>query len=168
MKLRWALLIILGCGSCARTLITLSAPIADPHTGANPLEVVARASGVTDPLPMHGGHVAWIAVEESLARVIAHAAMPWAETHRNERVGGWQLAVDVWQASVRRHDHAVTVRLSVRATLRTHEGNRYLAQTQSYCQHSMLVESADAAPVFYACMNSIGHELAGWLAGISP
>jgi hypothetical protein len=52
-----------------------------------------------------------------------------------------------------------------RATLKT-RANVYLAQTQVHCRQAALVDPTEAAPVFYACLNDLGRELAAWLGGV--
>jgi hypothetical protein len=172
MELRlWALCAALGLPACAGpTRIALSAaiPVTTTPSGAVPMEVTTRSSAVQSPLPLKGGRAVFMAVEESLGHAVATAVVPWADAHRGIRPDGWQLLVDLWQASAERRGDSVTVTLGIRATLRTRAENRYLAQTQAHCRQTMVAEPADAGPVFYSCMTAIGRELAGWLGGVEP
>lgn len=163
----WLCAPLLLC-SCVRGVVALSGALPPASSASVPIEVTARSSGVPSPLPMKGSCLVFAALEESLGRAVATAALPWAEAHRIERPDGWQLIVDLWRASAVARGGTVTVLLDVRATLRTREGNRYLAQTQSHCRQSALAEPADAAPVFYGCMQSLGRELSGWLGSVQP
>jgi hypothetical protein len=172
---RWVAAVLLCSSSlfsscAAGTVVALSAavPITATPTGAIPMEITTRSSGVPSPLPLEGGRVVFSAVEESLGHAVATATVPWADAHRDRRPDGWQLLVDLWQARAERRGDTVAVTLGVRATLRSRVGNRYLAQTQAHCRQSMTTDAADATPVFYACMTNIGRELAGWLGGVEP
>jgi hypothetical protein len=162
------LVIVSGCEAHSVVALSAAVPITATPSGAIPMEIATRSSGVRSPLPLSGGRVSYADVEESLGHAVATATVPWAEAHRGQRPDGWQLLVDLWQAAAERHGDAVTVTLGVRATLRARVGNTYLAQTQAHCRQSMVTEAADAAPVFYACMTRIGRELAGWLGGVEP
>lgn len=165
------LLVVLPCqGGCAHGVIALSTavPAVSAPSGVLPIEVIARAAGVANPLPMRGSYLVFGAVEESLGHAIGTATLPWAEAHRPSEPEGWQLMVDLWQASAEHHRGSVTVQLGVRATLRTRDGNRYVAQTQAHCKQSQRARSSAGAETFYGCMNSLGRELAGWLESVKP
>jgi len=162
--------VVLPCASCAHGVIALSTalPVVSAPSGVLPIEVIARAAGVANPLPMKGSCNVFGAVEESLGHAVATATMPWAEAHRAGEPEGWQLMVDLWQASAEHRAGSVTVQLGVRATLRTRDGNRYVAQTQAHCKQTQLVRASDGAQVFYGCMNSLGRELFSWLESVKP
>jgi hypothetical protein len=154
--------------SCAHGVVALSTAVPVASTAPVPIEVTSRSAGVSSPVPLKGSGVVYAAIEESLGHIVTAEVLPWAESKRAIEPRGWQLIVDLWRATAHRHDGAITVALDVRATLRTRQGNRYIAQTQAHCKQTALAEPADAAPVFYACMSSIGKELGGWLGGVQP
>ena len=134
-----------------------------------PLEVITRASAsVANPLPVRGSSVSFGEVESALGFAVSSAAVPWAEQHMAERPEGWQLEVELTSADARRHGREVSVALGVRATLRTRTGNRYLAQTQTYCSRSAVAEPQSASPIIFDCMARVGRELGGWLGGVHP
>ncbi len=153
--------------SCvARYTVALSAAGGAPPT--SPMEITTRSQAVTNPLPLHGSNYAFASIEESIGRVMATSATPWAEAHRAKNPDGWQLLVELWQAHAERRGPQVTVGLGVRLTLRSRDGNQFVAQTQAHCKQSELVDPASAAPVFYSCMTQLGRDLGGWLNGIDP
>jgi hypothetical protein len=155
--------------ACARHVIALPAvPIENPPPGTPSIEVIARSMGAPTPLPLKGSDVAFVAVEQAIALAVAPALRPWAEAHPTARPGGWQLLVDLHRARAERQHGNLSVSLSVWATLRARDGNRYIAQTQAYCKQARFAEPRDAAPIFYACMGELGRELAGWLGGVQP
>jgi hypothetical protein len=165
-----SLLALLAFGlfpSCAaRYTVALSAAGGAPPT--SPMEITTRSAAVTSPLPLHGSNYAFASIEESVGRVMASAASPWAEQHRAKNPDGWQLLVELWQARAERHGPQITVVMGVRLTLRSRDGNQFIAQTQAHCKQSLLVDPASAAPVFYGCMTQLGRDLGGWLNGIEP
>jgi hypothetical protein len=168
---RWAFfgaVCLPACAAPTRIALSSAIPVTATPTGAIPMEVTTRSSGVQSPLPLRGSRAVFTAVEESLGHAVATAVVPWADAHRGIRPDGWQLLIDLWQAAAERRADSVSVTLGVRATLRTRAGNRYLAQTQAHCRQTLVAEAADAAPVFYSCMTAIGRELAGWLGGVEP
>jgi hypothetical protein len=137
-------------------------------TGAIPLEVVTRGTGVPDPILVKGSSVVYGDTEAALGLAVSSACVPWAEQHRAQRPDGWQLFVELIQADAEAKDDRLIVSLGVRATLRTRAGNRYLAQTQASCRQAGLVSPESGGPVVYACMSRVGRDLAGWLAGVEP
>ena len=133
---------LIVCAGCAPTLIPLGAavPVTDLGPKQIPLEIVTRSSA-PDPLPLEGGHAAFGDLEVSLGHAVATAAVAWADAHRGERPGGWQLLVELAGARAERSlDGVITVMLNVRATLRTRVGHTYLAQTQTHCVGSSRVD----------------------------
>jgi len=164
-----ALLASVGCSEGPEIVPLLSAagiPLTQPTTV--PLEVVTRSTAVPDPLPVRGTSVAYGDVEAALGHAIASATVPWAERHRRQADGtrGWQLFVELTDASADYDDGRVIFSVSVRATLRARHGNVYLAQSQASCRQGGLVRSDRGAPVMYRCMMEVGHDLAGWLDGV--
>jgi hypothetical protein len=155
-----------GCASTKIVALTSAIPIsATPNV---PLEVTTRSSGIRDPVRVPGSRVAFAGLEESLGHAVASAVAPWAESHRTERPDGWQLIAELIEAHVDRADERFEVVVGVRATLRARLGNVYLAQTQVHCKQSALVVPSQATPVFYDCLIELGHELNGWLGGVTP
>lgn len=162
---------LIVCAGCAPTLVSLGAavPVTDTAPRQIPLEVATRSS-VPDPLPLSfGGNAKFGDLEASLGHAVATAAVAWADAHRGERPGGWQLLVELAGARAERSlDGVFTVTLNVRATLRARVGLTYLAQTQAHCKEHGLSTPERAAPLFYGCMMAVGRELAGWLGGVQP
>ena len=165
---RFAALVVLGLsGGCATSeTIRLDAAIPVTHTPAAeiPLEVVTHTVGLPRTLTVAGSHTKVHAVEESLGHAVATAVVPWASTHQSERTNGWQLVLDLWQASARQDGDQLEVRLGVRATLLGRSTHWYVGQGQMHCTQAGHV----GAPVFYACMSEIGREVAGWLGQLQP
>jgi hypothetical protein len=127
------------------------------------LEVVTRGTAVRDPLPVHGARTVVGGLEEALGHAVSTAAAPWASDHGKD---GWQLTVELIQADARASGGRLTVALNVRATLRTRQGRRYLAQTQAHCRQAAIASPDDGAPVFYGCMTQVGRDLVDWLGGL--
>jgi hypothetical protein len=162
------LFFVVSCVGCAHGVVALSTAVPIASAAPVAIEVTSRSAGIASPLPLKGTCVVYAAIEESLGHIVTAEVLPWAEAKRAIEPHGWQLIVDLWRATAQRHDGAITVALDVRATLRTREGNRYIAQTQAHCKQTVIAEAADAAPAFYACMTSVGKELGGWLGGVQP
>jgi len=163
----WTLFVCLaGCAPTKIVALTAAIPIsASPNV---PLEVTTRSSGVRDPLRVPNSNVGFAGLEESLGHAVASAVAPWAEAHRHERPDGWQLIVELIEARVDRSDERLEVVVGTRATLRARLGNVYLAQTQVHCKQSGLVVPSQATPIFYDCLVELGHDLNGWLGGVTP
>jgi hypothetical protein len=166
-------LVLGGCAAPERVPLEAAIPITSTPTV--PLEVRTRSSGVRDPLPIEEAHrrrwpplLEFTGLEPSLGHAVASALVPWAEAHRDARPDGWQLLVELSEARAERAGPRMMVTLGARATLRTRAGNQYLAQTQVHCRQAALVEPTASAPLFYACLNDLGRELAGWLGGVPP
>jgi hypothetical protein len=141
-------------------------PITDPTVA--PLRVVTRSTAVKDPVRVHGSNVVYGDVEVALGHAVASAAAPWASAHQNAAAGkdGWELYVEITNASASYADDRVVFSLGVRATLRQRAGYEYLAQTQTSCRQGGIVEPDKGAPVMYGCMMEVGRNLAGWLEGV--
>ena len=164
------LLLLVACGSSATVplLSAAGAPLTLTPLRSVPLEVVTRGTGVHDPMAVGGTSVKYADVETALGLAVSSAAVPWADTHRAQRPGGWQLSVELIQAEADYREGRLIVTLSVRATLRARDGHQYLAQTQASCRQAGLVAAEDGAPVIYSCMSRVGRDLAGWLGSIEP
>jgi hypothetical protein len=161
------LTVVSACTASVIPLIdTNGVPVTLTPGHAIPLEVITRKNAtVPDPLPVRGGPVAFAQLETALGHAVSSAAAPWVEKHSAQ---SWQLDVELISADARARGREVTVVLDVRATLRARTGNGYIAQTQTHCQRSALVEARAASPVVFACMSHIGRVLGGWLGGIEP
>ena len=159
-----------GCGTSSTELVPLltaaGIPLTEPTTA--PLRVVTRATAVHDPLHMRGADVVYGDVEAALGHAIASATVPWANDHPGHggTADGWQLSVEVTNASAQYEDARVIFSIGVRATLRARAGNVYLAQTQVSCRQGGIVAPEKGAPIMYRCMMEIGRDLAGWLDGV--
>src|SRR6202011_1562106 len=133
-----------GCGTSSETemvplLTAAGIPLTDPTTV--PLRVVTRSTGVHDPLHMNGTDVVYGDVEAALGHAIASATVPWADGQRAHPTSkdGWQLFVEVTNASATYEDARAIFSVGVRATLRARAGNVYLAQTQTSCRQGGIV-----------------------------
>jgi hypothetical protein len=162
-------LAIAGCGGTPEMVPLLSAagvPLTDPTTV--PLRVVTRSTAVKDPMHLQGSNVMYGDVEVALGHAVASATAPWAESHQKAAAGrdGWELFVEITNASASYDDDRVVFSLGVRATLRQRAGYEYLAQTQTSCRQGGIVQPDKGAPVMYGCMTEIGRNLAGWLEGV--
>jgi hypothetical protein len=167
-----ALLTLLVAGCATPTMVPLltaaGVPVTATPSGQVPMEVVTRGTGVPDPLPVHGTGTAYGDVEGALGHAVSSAVVPWADTHRDVRPGGWTLTVELTKAEASWSSGRMKTTLGVRATLRARSNNEYLAQTATYCSDSALVPAEQGAAVMYSCMSRIGRDLAGWLGGIQP
>jgi len=160
-----------GCSGASTTVPLLSqagAPFTFTPPRGVPLEVVTRSTAVRDPLPVAGSGVSYADVETTLGLAVSSATVPWADAHKTQRPGGWQLFVELIQAEAEDRDGRLVVTLSVRATLRARDGNAYLAQTQASCRQGGVVPAERGATVMYACMSRVGRDLAGWLGSVEP
>jgi hypothetical protein len=172
-----ALGLLAALAGCApRAVLPLAAagtPLVATPLPEIPLEVAAAAIAVPDPLPVDGARVAWSGVDPALALAVASATAPWAEAHRGSPKvasgGGWRLAVELTRAVVqRRRGPRTLVSLEARATLRGRGDGVFRAQTNALCRAAAPVEADAAAPVMQACMQSLGRQLAAWLAAVEP
>ncbi|MFO0590221.1 MAG: hypothetical protein U0441_21945 [Polyangiaceae bacterium] len=159
-----------GCSSQVMVPLigTAGAPITLTPRKDIPLEVATRSTGIKDPLPVDGGEVAYGDVETALQYSISTAAVPWAEGRHGKDTTGYQLFAELIDADAAYHEGRLVVTLGVRATLRTREGQQYIAQTQVHCRQAGVVAQKDGAPIVYACMSQLGRDLAGWLGSVAP
>jgi hypothetical protein len=149
-------------------LHTEGAPITLTPTASIPLEVVTRSTGVKDPVDVRGGHFAYGDVESAVGLAVSSAAAPWAEKHREQRPGGWQLQAELIQADADFGDDRLMVTMGVRLTLRARSDRHFIAQSQAGCRQSALRQPRDGAPVVYACIAQMGRDTASWLALVEP
>lgn len=155
-----------ACGP-AHTISLLhsaGAPITMTPSESIPLEVVTRATGVTDPLVVKGTDVSYADVETTIGTAISSAAVPWAENHRDKTPEGWQLLVEVIESAATYSEGRLVATLGVRLTLRTRTDHRYLAQSQASCRNAGLVPPEHGAEVLFGCMARMGRDVASWLA----
>jgi hypothetical protein len=161
-----------GCSGGPRIVPLLGAagmPVTPMPSSATPLEVVSRSTAVRDPLPVRGTDIVYGDLESALGIAVSSAVVPWADAHRAQasKHGGWSMLVEVITADAEMESGGrVVVTINVRATLRTRDGNQYLAQTQDGCREGGLRSADQGAPVMYRCMMHIGRDLAGWLGGV--
>jgi hypothetical protein len=157
------LLLCMACAPAATLSLASARPTTNVPSDVVSLEVITRGTSVRDPLPVRGGGTVVSGLEEALGHAVSTAAAPLAKEHGPD---GWQLTVELIGAEAQYRGSRLTVALNVRATLRTRVGRRYLAQTQTHCKEASIVEPADGAPVFYACMTHVGRNLVDWLGGM--
>ncbi len=165
-RVAFAMLCLAGCVRGAPVIVPLLAAGAPAESAEVSLEVVTKSTAVPDPLPVHGAAVDYGELEPALGHTVASAAAAWANAHGVKHPDGWQLFVELTQATAEYKDGRLMVALNVRATLRTRKGNTYLAQTHANCSQAGLVAPDAGAPVVLGCMSHIGRDLAGWLSGI--
>jgi hypothetical protein len=163
---------LMSCSCAAPTFVPLIAtagvPITPTPTGAIPLEVRTRSTGVHDPLPVKDAAVVYGELEGALGHAVASACAPWAEVHRGRAPQGYQLSVELIRAEAAEKRSRFTISLGVRATLRARHDNTYIAQSQAFCSDAGLVAASNAGPVIYSCMMRLGRDLAGWLGSVEP
>ncbi len=146
-------------------IATSGIPVSEPVTV--PLEIVTRSTAVPDPLPVRGTDVSYADIEAALGHAVATATVPWADRHREQaHAPGWQLTIELTNADAEYDGGRAVFTLAVRATLRSREGNVYLAQTQAACRQGGVVPPARGGSVMVRCMNEVGHQLANWLDGV--
>jgi hypothetical protein len=150
---------------CSVQMIELR-PVRTPLPGGTQLEVVSANVGAADPLPVSGARWAFSRVVPAVGDAISAVCSSWAERHRNERKGGWQMQVDLIRSQAERHDGLLTVELETRVTLRTKSGRVYLGQTRGYCKTEGALGSA--AEVGTRCLERMAQDLSGWLDSIQP
>jgi len=131
-----------------------ASPPADPT-----FEVVARVAGVHDPLPVAGAEVAFVDLERALGQAVVRAVAP-----KHDHV----LTVELVAGDARYAEGRLAVSLVARATLRTREGNTFVAQTQVVCRDGATLPARDGARVVWSCMARLAKDLAGWLDGLPP
>jgi hypothetical protein len=151
-----------GVASCSGTLVPIvpdgardtgtAAAASDPS-----FEVIARTGSVRDPLPVSGSNVAYADLERALGQAVVRGVHP-----RHDQT----LAVELIAAEADYANSRVSISLVVRATLRTREGNAFVAQTQAICRDAAIVRPESGASVVWSCMTQLGRDLGGWLDGI--
>jgi hypothetical protein len=143
-----------GASGARRDEFGQASPAADPS-----FEVVARTSGIKDPLRAAGSSVAYGQLEAALAQAVLHSVRP-RPAHT--------LTVELISAEAEQSQSRLSVALVARATLRAREGNTFVAQTQVVCRTSASVSAEEGGPVVWACMTRLGRDLNGWLSGLGP
>jgi hypothetical protein len=131
-----------------------SAAASDPS-----FEVVARTASVKDPLPVDGASVAYADLERALGQAVIRAVRP-----RHDHT----LTVELIAAEAKFSSTRLSISLVARATLRAHEGNAFVTQTQVVCRDAALVEPEAGGNVVWSCMTRLGRDLGGWLDGVKP
>ena len=119
-------------------------------------------------MPLRGGRVDYGGLSNATGRAIAAATAPWAERHRSERVGGWQMLVEIIRSEAEAHAGLMTVEMEARVTMRGSLGQIHLGQTRGYCKVSDLVGDTDGSGMVFRCLDRMARDLAGWLEGINP
>jgi hypothetical protein len=156
MRLSLPVLGLLAAG-CVRHHIVLSSPPATPHAGD--LHVTCALEGdVADALPVDGTDSDLVGSRRTLEAVVSTELASWAEHHPHR--GGWDLSLELFRAQARDN----TVELSVRASLSSAIGEENASQTRRDCKET--ADAPDAA--FYACVQSLAHDLKGWIEGVKP
>jgi hypothetical protein len=134
-----------------------------PHA----LHVITSIDEAADPMPLRGNGVAFAGVATTLGNAIGAATVSWSASHAAQRLGGWELRVALIQSRAEVSGGRITVELAARVTLSATLGQIYLAQTHGYCKQTDVLTDDPTATV-YACMESMAHDLAGWLEGVQP
>ena len=156
-----------GCTAHVMPLLPEPAPVA--VRADLPLDVVTKLAGAQDPLRVQGTSWQFSELEHAVGRAVTTGAAAWAETHRAERDGGWQIQVDLIKSDAALVDGQVRTSLGVRATLRAVVGQVYLAQTQVFCQTAGAAKTeAEGRDVVWRCINGLGRNVSGWLDGVHP
>jgi hypothetical protein len=156
-------------GACRPAVVLPIGPIgAPPAPAERPLWVESR-SEVADPLPVAGSRVAYSGVEAQVRRAAFDAVLPWAREHLSGHGGqdGFSLLVEVTFAEARLRGRAVSLSLSLRATLRERAGSQHLGQTTAYCEKQAPGDPAAAAPLFQSCLAELSHQIDLWLGTLS-
>ncbi len=120
-------------------------------------EVVARVAGVHDPLPVSGSTVEYADLETALGSAVLRLVVP-----RHDSV----LAVELVAGDASYHHDRLAVTLVARATLRTRQGNAFIAQTSVVCRDSAFVSAESGGRVVWSCLTHLGQDLGGWLEGL--
>lgn len=152
----------LGVAGCGATLVPVvpDGPHGAEHTPADPtFDVVALTAGAKDPLPVSGAHVEYGDLSAALGQAIVHSVHP---RHAHT------LTAEIVSAKAEASSGQLAVSFVVRATLRAHQGNAFVAQTQSICRQSARVPPERGGDVVWACMSELGRDLRGWLDGLPP
>ena len=161
-----AVFLVCACGPAhtVSLLHSVGAPITQTPSETVPLEVVTRSTGIADPLIVKGADVSYADLETTVGTAISSAAAPWAEHHQNDNPEGWQLLVELIEASANYSSDRLATTIGVRLTLRTRTDHRYIAQSQASCRNAALTAPDKGAEVLYGCMSHMGRDVASWLA----
>lgn len=139
-----------------------------PPATSQPLEVIASLAGGSDPMPVRGGRVAYGGLSSAASRSVAVAATSWVERHRAERIGGWQMLVEIIRTEAEIQAGRLTVEIETRVTVRGAQGQIDLGQTGGYCKVSDVVTDGDGSGVVFRCLDRMARDLAGWLEELNP
>ena len=163
----FSLLALPACVSQVMPLLP-DAPPAMNHTDLS-LDVVTRLAGARDPLPMAGSALEFSELERAVGQAVMKAAAPWAEAHRGQREGGWQIQVELIKADASYSDAQARATLGVRATLRGVVGQVFIGQTQVFSSTAGAAKTElEARDVVSRCVGNIGRNVSGWLDGMQP
>jgi hypothetical protein len=164
--LHFALALGLLAAGCERHHITLDANQvlgSGAGTRAPQLHVTCALEGsASDPLPIAGADIDLLGVQRTIEDVVTSELKGWAA--RSSRKGGWELSLELFDARGSQSHDRVTAELSVRATLSSTIGEINASQTRRDCKET--APHADAA--LYACIQSLAHDLSGWIEGVQP
>lgn len=106
---------------------------------------------------MSGSSVVYGNLERALGQAVMRAVRP-----RHDAT----MSVELVAAEADYAHTRLSVSLVARATLRSREGNAFVAQTQVVCRDAALVVPELGASVVWSCMVRLGRDLGGWLEGI--
>lgn len=149
-----------GCGAALVPVVPGGPDTGSAQPKADPtFEIIARSKGVKDPLPVNGANVAYADLERALSQAIIRSVRPRHES---------TLTVELVSAEASYDRERVAISFVARATLKRHEGNAFVGQTQLVCRDAALVEPAAGSTVVWSCMVQLGRDLGGWLDGIAP
>lgn len=166
-QLLFALTALSGCVS--HVLPLLPEPVPLTMRADVPLEVVTKLAGAQDPLHMAGSSWQFAELEHAVGRAVMNAAAPWADAHRAQREGGWQIQVELIKSDATIADGQARTSLGVRATLRAVVGQVFLGQTQVFSSTAGLAKNAaEAREVLWRCIGNVGRNVSGWLDGVTP
>jgi hypothetical protein len=161
--MRGKLLVVLGLSACGPRLVPVVPNGDSPFGGTTAaasdpsFEVVARSAGVKDPLPVGGSNVVYANLEPALNNAVLRAVRP-----RHACI----LTVELVSADADYAHSRLAVSLVARATVRTREGNAFLAQTTVVCRDSAVVSPEVGSSVVWSCMARLGRDLGGWFEGL--
>jgi len=149
--------VMLAAGACATGSVQAVKLELPPPPRLTPpgLRVETVSTNVHEPLLVAGSEVAFVDLDELLARSVALGP--------SGAYAGWRLSLELTDARARWVDGRLEVRLTTRGTLRTLDGV-YLAQGQQVCRAADFVEPRLGAPVVVDCVRQIARDLDAWLA----
>ncbi len=155
-------------GGCAELVPVIAGPpqVVTAERPAVPMQILTTVAGGEDPLPTRGSRYVLTDLQLAIGRAVGQSTAAWADAHRQERNGGWQLQVELIRSHAASQRESLVVELDVRVTLRTVVGHIYLAQTQVRCRASGTDDTTEqAAQVAGRCVAQLGHDIGGWLDG---